>query len=168
MSPRRQPISPAGGDERSPVNRYDADAKGHRVIGSPEMRVLGLASAVLLAVTVPIAAHANGPRSNMGPTNPGPAPGIVRAWDGGSSGGHSGSIGGQPTGGHIRQWNGQWLPPHWGPSGYYGGWGTPGAWSGPYTVWVGPSVPYRSYGDWGALWYPYAEWRGPTGGWGNP
>jgi hypothetical protein len=47
------------------------------------MRVLGLAFAVLLAVTVPIAADANGPRSNMGPANSGPAPGIVLAWDGG-------------------------------------------------------------------------------------
>jgi hypothetical protein len=30
------------------------------------MRVLGLAFAVLFAVTVPIATHANGPRSNIG------------------------------------------------------------------------------------------------------
>jgi hypothetical protein len=66
------------------------------------MRVLGLAFAVLLAVTVPIAAHANEPRSNMGRANSGPAPGIVLVWDGGSSGGHSGAIGGQPTAGHIR------------------------------------------------------------------
>jgi len=87
------------------------------------MRVLGLAFAVLLAVTGPIAAHDNGPRSNMGPVNSGPAPGIVLTWHGGGSGGHSGAIGGQPTAGHVRQWNGGWVPPHWGPSRYYGGWG---------------------------------------------
>jgi hypothetical protein len=56
------------------------------------MRVLGLAFAVLLAVTVPIAADANGPQSNMGPANSGPAPGIVLAWDGGGSGGRSGGL----------------------------------------------------------------------------
>jgi hypothetical protein len=72
------------------------------------MRVLGLAFAVLLAVTVPIAADANRPRSNMGPANSGPAPGIVLAWDGGGSGGRSGAFGGHPTAAHPRQWNGQW------------------------------------------------------------
>ena len=66
------------------------------------------------------------------------------------------------------QWEGHWAPSHWAPNGYYGLWGPPGAWGGPYTVWGGPYVPYRYYGDWGALWYPYAEWRGPHGGWGNP
>jgi hypothetical protein len=132
------------------------------------MRVLGLAFAVLLAVTVPTAAHANWPLSKMRPANSGPAPGIVLVWDGGGSGRHSGAFGGHPTDGHIRHWNGQWVSPHWGPYGYFGGWGPPGAWGGPYAVWGGPDVPYRSYGDWGALWYPYAEWRGPHGGWGNP
>jgi hypothetical protein len=71
------------------------------------MRVLGLTFAVLLAVTVPIAAHANGPRSNMGSPNSGPAPGIGLAWDGGGSGGHSGAVGSQPTAGHVRHWSGQ-------------------------------------------------------------
>jgi hypothetical protein len=75
------------------------------------MRVLGLAFAVLFAVTVPIATHANGPRSNMGPANSGPAPGIVLAWDGGGSGGRSGALSGQRTAGQVRQWNGQWGPP---------------------------------------------------------
>ena len=56
------------------------------------MRVLGLAFAVLLAVTVPIAAHANGPRSKMGPANSGPAPGIVLVWDGGGSAGTRGLL----------------------------------------------------------------------------
>jgi hypothetical protein len=123
------------------------------------MRLLGLAFTVLLAVTVPIAAHANGPRSNIGPANPGPAPGIVLAWNGGSSGGHPGAFGGHPTDGHVRQWNGQWVPPHWGPSPYYGGWGPYGGPGVPtYWVYVGSAV----FDD------PFPDWRGPMGGWGNP
>jgi hypothetical protein len=124
------------------------------------MRVLGPAFAILLAVTVPIAAHANGPRSNMGPANSGPAPGIVLVWDGGGSGRHSGAFGGHPTAGHLRHWNGGWLPPHWGPYGYFGGWG-------PYGV---PGVPaYWVYVPGSAVFdYPFSDWRGPTGGWGNP
>jgi hypothetical protein len=121
------------------------------------MRVLGLAFAVLLAVTVPIAADANGPRSNMGPANSGPAPGIVLAWDGGGSGGRSGAFGGERTAAHPRQWNGQWGPPnrHFGGWRPYGGPGVPTYW-----VW-GPSG--------GAFDYSFAaDWRGPTGGWGNP
>ena len=118
------------------------------------MRVLGLAFAVLFAVTVPIATHANGPRSNMGPANSGPAPGIALAWHGGGWGGHSGALSGQRTAAHPRQWNGQW-----GPNRYYGGWG-------PY----GPGVPtYWVYVPGSAVFdYPFADWRGPTGGWGNP
>jgi hypothetical protein len=116
------------------------------------MRVLGLAFAVLLALT--LAGYANGPGPNMGPANSRPAPGIVLVWDGGSSGGHSGAIGGQPTAGHLRQWNGQWAPPHWGPSRYYGGPGVP-------TYWV--YVPGSAVFD-----YPFPDWRGPMGGWGNP
>jgi hypothetical protein len=118
------------------------------------MRVLGLAFAVLFAVTVPIATHANGPQSNMGPANSGPAPGIALAWHGGGWGGHSGALSGQRTAAHPRQWNGQW-----GPNRYYGGWG-------PY----GPGVPtYWVYVPGSAVFdYPFADWRGPTGGWGNP
>jgi hypothetical protein len=119
------------------------------------MRVLGLAFAVLLAVTVPTAAHANWPLSKMRPANSGPAPGIVLVWDGGGSGRHSGAFGG-----HFRHRNGGWLPPHWGPYGYYGGWGPYGG-PGfpPYWVW-GPGG--------GAFEYPFSDWRGPMGGWGNP
>jgi hypothetical protein len=123
------------------------------------MRVFGLAFAVLLAVTVSIVAHANGLRSNI-PANAGPAPGIVLAWDGGGSGGHSGALGGQRTAGHARQWNGQWVPPHWGPSHFYGGWGPYGG-PGVPTYWV--YVPGSAVFD-----YPFSDWRGPTGGWGNP
>ena len=124
------------------------------------MRVLGLAFAVLLAVTGPIAAHDNGPRSNMGPVNSGPAPGIVLAWDGGGSDGRSGAIGSHPTAGHSRQWNGGGRVPHWGQNGFPFGW-APYGWQGVPTYWVwGPSG--------GAFDYPFADWRGPTGGWGNP
>ena len=54
------------------------------------MRILGLAVAGVLAVTLPIPAHAKGP------ANVGPAPRIVVAWVG-RSGGHSGAIGGHPA-----------------------------------------------------------------------
>jgi hypothetical protein len=66
------------------------------------MRVLGLAFAVLLSGTASIVAHANGVRSNMAPVTAGPAPDIVLAWDGGSSGGHPGAIGGERTAAHPR------------------------------------------------------------------
>jgi hypothetical protein len=118
------------------------------------MRVFGLAFAVLLAVTVPIAAHANGPRA-MRPANAGPASGVVLVWEGGGSGGHSGAMGGQRTAGHVRQWSGQW-----GPSRYYGAWGSYGG-PGLPTYWV--YVPGSAVFD-----YPFPDWRGPTGGWGNP
>jgi hypothetical protein len=124
------------------------------------MRVLGVLLAFLLAVTVSIAAHASGPRSNVAPANSGPVPGIMLAWDGGGSRGHSGAFGGQRTASHARQRNGQWAPQHWGPTRYYGG-------LGPYG---GPGVP--TYWVWGpsggAFDYPFSDWRGPTGGWGNP
>ena len=124
------------------------------------MRVLGLAFAVLLAGTASIVAHANGPGAKVGPAESRPAPGIVLAWDGSGSGGHSGPIGGQRTAGHGRQWNGQWAPQHWGPNRYYGGWGPYGG-PGVPTFWV--YVPGSSVFD-----YPFSDWRGPTGGWGNP
>jgi hypothetical protein len=124
------------------------------------MRVLGLAFGVLIAVTVSIAAQANGLRSNMGPASAGLAPGVVRVWDGGGSGGRSGALGGQRTAGHPRQWNGQWVPPHWGPNRFYGSWGPYGG-PGVPTYWV--YVPGSAVFD-----YPFSDWRGPTGGWGNP
>ena len=112
------------------------------------MRVLGLAFAVLLAVTVPTAAHANWPLSKMRPANSGPAPGIVLVWDGGGSGRHSGAFGG-----HFRHRNGGWLPRIGGRTVIMEG-GVP-------TYWV--YVPGSAVFD-----YPFADWRGPTGGWGNP
>jgi hypothetical protein len=123
------------------------------------MRVLGLAAVGVLVVTVPIAARANEPGSNMRPSNPVPAPGIVLVWDGGGSGGHPGAVGAPQTAGQVRQWNRGWVRPHWGPN-WNGGWVPHGGSGGPtYWVW-GPSG--------GAFDYPFADWRGPTGGWGNP
>src|SRR4029077_11208993 len=113
--------STAGGDERSPMNRYGSGHRGPIFRWRPEMRVLGLAFAVLLAVTVPIAAHANGARSNMGPANAGPAPGIVPVWDSGGSGRHPGVVGNHPTAGHVRQWNRGGVRPHWRQN-WNGGW----------------------------------------------
>jgi len=123
------------------------------------MRVLGLAFGALLAVTVPLTAHANGPRV-MGPAKARPAPGIVLAWDDGGSGGRTGAFGGQRAAGHTRQWNGQWGPPYLGPNRFYGAWGPYGG-QGVPTYWV--YVPGSAVFD-----YPFSDWRGPTGGWGNP
>jgi hypothetical protein len=124
------------------------------------MNFFGPTLAGTLAITAPIAAHANWPGSNVRAANAGPAPSIVLAWDGGGSGGHSEVVGAHPTAGHVRQWNGGRMQPHWRPNGYPFGWGSPG-WQSVPTYWVwGPSG--------GAFDYPFADWRGPTGGWGNP
>ena len=120
-----------------------------------EVRAFGRALAGLLMVTVSIAAHANGPGSNMRPANTEPAPGIVLVWDGGGSGPSSGAIGAHPTAGDTRQWNGGWVRPHWGRGrGPHGSQGVPTYW-----VWVPGSAVFD---------YPFSDWRGPTGGWGNP
>jgi hypothetical protein len=128
------------------------------------MRVLGLALAGALALTAPTAAQAGPLGSKMGRAGAGPAPGIVQVWDGNGpvwhpapngwrSGWHQGT-------GHLRQWNGGWVPQHWEPNGPLGGRGLyPGPGVPTYWVW-GPSG--------GAFDYPFADWRGPTGGWGNP
>jgi hypothetical protein len=138
----------------------DADAKAHRITGRPEMCVLGLAFAVLLAITVPIAAHADGPRSKMGPASAGPALGVVLAWDGG--GGWAGTRGlsaakelpvilanGTANG---RRIGGQAVFL----------WRVGSLWraGGPVVLVWDPSG--------GAFDYPFSDWRGPTGGWGNP
>lgn len=107
------------------------------------MRVLGPAFAVLLAVTVPSAAHANGPGSNMRPVNAGAAASIVLAWDGGGSGGHSGAFGVRPTARQVRPWNGGWVQPHWRGNGRPFGWG-PYGWQGAPTYWVLGSQWWRS------------------------
>ena len=133
------------------------------------MRVLGLALAGMLALTTLTAANADQPGPKTKPA--GPTPGVPQRTQSGSGwpavpSGRGGDWHPNP---HLSgQWEGHWAPSHWAPNGYYGLWGPPGAWGGPYTVWGGPYVPYRYYGDWGVLWYPYSEWRGPHGGWGNP
>jgi hypothetical protein len=122
------------------------------------MRLLGLAFAAVLAVIVPIAAHANEPRSSIGPANAGPAARIVLVWDGNGSGRHPAPVGWgggwHPGTGRVSQWNGVSVPPPWGPNHPYGGPAGPTYW-----VW-GPGG--------GAFDYPFADWRGPHGGWGNP
>jgi hypothetical protein len=128
------------------------------------MRILGLAVAGMLALTVPMAAHAVPPGSKMGLATTAPAPGIVQVWDGGGSGWHPapgvGGGGWRPVPDHLRQWQGAWVPPHWGANGHPLGWGRYD-WQGVPAYWVwGPSG--------GAFDYPFAGWRGRTGGWGNP
>src|SRR5207253_1185277 len=63
-------------DEEFPVTRCGSGARADCV---EEIRnaLLGLSLAGVLAVTVPIAAHANERRSNTGPTNAGPVPNIA-------------------------------------------------------------------------------------------
>jgi hypothetical protein len=63
------------------------------------MRVLGVALAGVLAVTVPIAAHAVALGSNLGPAKAGTAPGIVKVWGGCGPGWH-------PVPGHWSRWRG--------------------------------------------------------------
>jgi hypothetical protein len=123
------------------------------------MRVAGLVLAGIIAIIAPIAAHANGPGSSIGPAKAGPPPGIVLAWDGGGSGGRSGPIGGHATTGHARQWNGGPGDAHRGQDRQYGAWGFYGGPAPTYWVWVPGSAVFD---------YPFADWRGPTGGWGNP
>ena len=127
---------------------------------SSEVRAFRLALAGVLAVTVPIAAQANGPGSTIRAVTAGPAPGIVLAWDGGGSGRQAETIGDHPTAGHVRQWNGGWVSPHWGSHRQHVGWG-PNGWQVVPTYWVW--VPGSAVFD-----YPFSDWRGPTGGWGNP
>src|SRR5271166_6648005 len=124
-----------------------------------EIRALGLTLAGILAITVPIAAHANGPEPNMRPADRG-AVNIVLVWDGGSPGGYSGPIGDHPTAGRAQLRDRGPGFAHWGPNRQYGGWGSYGGPPGPtYWVWVPGSAVFD---------YPFADWRGPTGGWGNP
>jgi hypothetical protein len=121
------------------------------------MRIVGLALTGVLALRAATPAHTDPLGSKMEPARR--APGVTQVWDGVGPGGHSAAIGGQRTAGHLRQWNGTWVRPHWRPN-WNGGW-VPNAGPGVPTYWVwGPSG--------GAFDYPFADWRGPTGGWGNP
>jgi hypothetical protein len=127
------------------------------------MRVLGLVLIGGLTLAAQISAQAGPLGSTTRPGMAGPAPGVVRVWDGNRPGWHP-----MPNG-----WDGDWRRSpsrshqskgspslHWVPNGPPSGWacclrpGVPTYW-----VW-GPSG--------GAFDYPFADWRGPTGGWGHP
>jgi hypothetical protein len=109
------------------------------------MNAPGLALVAALAVTLPIAAHANRPGPDLRPVNAGPALAIVLAWDGGGSGRQSAGNGDHPTGAHVHQGNGGWLRPPWEP--HRRGWG-PYGWHGVPTYWVwGPRGGAFDYPD---------------------
>jgi hypothetical protein len=115
------------------------------------MRVVGVALAGVLALTVPIAAHAVAPGSNLGSIKAGTAPGIVNVAGGCGPGWH-------PVPGHWSRWRGEWVPPHCAPNQNGGGWG------GSYP---GRANPY----DWGVYsrgQYPYRGGYNYGLGWGNP
>ena len=134
------------------VDRPGKDSYEHRMAGATEVLggVLLLNLAGVLALSAAIPAHADPPPSKM--TSAGQPPSITQRAGRGS--------GWHPAPGHLSQWKGEWVPPHWGPNGYYGGRGPYGGLAVPtYWVW-GPSG--------GAFDYPFSDWRGPTGGWGNP
>jgi hypothetical protein len=109
------------------------------------MRVLGLALAGGLVVTVSLAAHAAPPGSNMARLATGAFPDIVQV---------------AVVGAGIRfpdigaSWRGGWVPPHCAPNRYYGGWGAYVGGQGPYGGW-------RYDGGWGGS---YGCWRGSDGG----
>jgi hypothetical protein len=120
------------------------------------MRVLGLALAGVLALTAPIAAQTSPLRPRVNPAAP--VPGVVQVWDGNRPVPNGRAGGWHQVPGRSRQWNGAWVPRHWGPNGTLGGLGFyPGPGVPTYWVW-GPSG--------GAFDYPFADWRGPTGGLG--
>ena len=85
------------------------------------MRVLGLALAGVLALTVPNTGHAGGPGSVMGPANAGPAAGIVLARDDGGWSRHLGLSAPIQTAGRAHQWNDGGGRPQWGPNGIMAG-----------------------------------------------
>src|SRR5690242_2631413 len=116
------------------------------------MRVFGLALAGVLALTIPMAAHALPLGSNLGPAASGTVPDTVQVWGGCGWGWH-------PVPGHWSQWRGGWVPPHCAPNHDGGGWG------GSYSGW---GDPYRGWGGYGGGPGPYGGWRNYGGGWGNP
>lgn len=124
-----------------------------------EMRILRLILAGMLALSIPIVAHAHHPGSNRNAANTTPA---IPQRNGSSSVSQPtpGFSGWQPAKDHIREWNCGWCPPHRGPNHLYGWWGPSGGLTPPtYWVWVPGSAVFD---------YPFSDWRGPHGGWGNP
>jgi len=67
------------------------------------MPIVRLALVGLLALTVPIVAHAVPLAGKSGPAVNSPAPGIVKVWGGCGRGWH-------PVPGHWSQWRGGWVP----------------------------------------------------------
>jgi len=112
------------------------------------LRILGLALTGVLALAMSALADPPGSKTRAAS----PVGGLAQTGGSGSAW--------HPAPGHVRQRQGGWVPPRWGPNGYRGGWG-------PYG---GPAVP--TYWVWGpsggAFDYPFSDWRGPDGGWGNP
>ena len=113
------------------------------------MHVFVSSLAGLLALTVPIAAHAVTVGSSMGPAKAGAAPAIVQVGGGCGRGWH-------PVPGHWSQRRG-WVPPHCAPNEYGGSWG------GGYGGQAGPNGSWGAYGGGQA---PYGG-QGSYGGWGN-
>jgi hypothetical protein len=114
--------------------------------GDLEWRVAGLALAGVFAITVPIAAHADGPKLNLRQADRGTMSNIVPVWDSGGSGGHSGAIGAQRAPGRAPPWNGGAGSAHWRQNRQYGAWGF---YSGPvptYWVWAPGSAVFRRVG----------------------
>jgi len=116
------------------------------------MRVFGLALAGMLALAIPMAAHALPVGSNLGTPATGTVPGIVQVWGGCGWGWH-------PVPGHWNQWRGGWVPPHCAPNRYSGGW------RGAYGGW---GDPYRGWGGYGSGPGPYGGWRSYGSDWGHP
>jgi hypothetical protein len=89
------------------------------------MRVLGLALAGVLALTLPNVAHAVPLEGKVGQNTTGIKPGS--------------KYGEAAVGGGIRswsQWRGGWVPPHCVPNRDDGGWGSPhGGWGNPPGTW---------------------------------
>jgi hypothetical protein len=115
------------------------------------MRILGVARAGVLALTVPIAAHAVALGSNLGAAKAGAALGIVKVAGGCGPGWH-------PVPGHWSRWRGEWVPPHCAPNHNGGDWGD---------SYPGRAKPY----DWGAYnggQYPYGGRYNYGPGRGNP
>jgi hypothetical protein len=111
------------------------------------MRVLGLALAGVLALSIPMAAHALPLGSGPGPAK---STAALQVWGGCGRGWH-------PIPGHWSRWRGEWVPPHCAPNRDGGGW------QGPYSGW---GDPYRGGYNGGPG--PCGGWRSYGSGWGNP
>jgi hypothetical protein len=124
------------------------------------MRRLILAG--VLALSFPIAANADQPRSKVEQRGMPPVPGVVTQGRNAPGWQHEPSNMAwslqRPPGQH--EWKGERTAPYWGPNRHYGGWAPHGGPAVPtYWVWVPGSAVFD---------YPFSDWREPFGGWGNP